>query len=208
MESTATALTPRLSSVILSPAMERSGILLREHHLARQLADQLQRAGLILPKPKQDWLTVKIEAILVTQAQSEMKVDTDAKELLSQYQKEMDSSAVDTRKMFTMIKKKLIRDRNLILQSDPTIEPEDKINHLAHVIENGLTRDKEVEIVGDPTHLLRDIKRILTTEQAEEQEVHRLVRTQLAHAKVLEGTEKWDLTYQKTFTDMMKKRGR
>ncbi len=188
--------------------MERSTALLREHHLANQMADHLQKTGAVQSKPQQNWLSAKIESILFAQAQSEMKVDFEAKELLSKYQSEMDSTAVDSRKMFTMIKKKLIRDRNLILQSDPSITPEDKINHLAHVIENGLIRDPDIHTMGDPDQRLKDIKKVLTIEQAQEAEVHALVRNQMAHSKALEGSEQWEILYQRSFTDMMKKRGR
>lgn len=188
--------------------MGMSGPILRERYLARRMADQLLRADIIHSKPKPDWLSDKIESLLAAQSQIEMRVDAEAKELLQKYQNEMDRGAVDSHKMFVMIKKKLIRDRNLILQSDPTLSPEDKMNHLAHMVEQGLMRDPDVEKKGDAIQLLQEIKKVLNLEQEQEKEVHDLVRNRLAHGKILEGSEKWDLLYQKTFEEVMKKRGR
>jgi hypothetical protein len=109
--------------------------------------------------------------------------------------------------MFLSIKKKLIQDRNLTLQSDPSLSPEDKISHLSHVIQEGIMRDQDIEIKGDRTVILNAIKKIITHQVEREKEVRDLVRKRLAATRVMEGSPEWEILYQKTFSELSKKRG-
>jgi hypothetical protein len=186
--------------------MNTPGKNTKEHLLAYRVAEQLVKAGSILFKQKQEMLVAKIESFLVAELQVEIKIDAEAKAVLAKYEKEMEQGRVDSRQMFIRIKKKLINDRNIILQSDPSLTPEDKINHIAHVIQSGILRDPEIEKRGDAVALLQAVKKILSVHAEREKEVQDLVRSRLA-GRVLEGSEAWELMYQKAYTEIAHKRG-
>jgi hypothetical protein len=181
----------------------------KAHTLARQIGEHLLKEGLVYFTQRHDLLFAKIESFLLPAFEMETRVNSEAKELLEKYEREMDKSQIDSHKMFLMIKKKLIRERHLILQSDPTLTPDDKINHLAHLIQNGLDRDEDVDMKGDGTALLSTIKHVLTMEMQQEEAIRDLVKKRLSSYKktILEGTDEWDLLYQKTLAEMLNKKG-
>ena len=179
----------------------------KEHRLAVRLADQLDRTSLIaFPHPREK-LIGKIESWLTAESQIEIKINADAKALLAQYEKASDSEQIDSHKMFLMIKKKLVSDRNLILQSDPTLSEEDKINHLAHVIEKGIMDDSDIDPKVTSAPLLSGIKKVLAAHMEQEKELHNLVRSRLAKGRVMEGSEEWELLYQRAVNEIAQKRG-
>jgi len=192
---------------IILTRMDISARGTKEHLLAGHVAEQLVQGGLARHKQKHEQLGAKIESLLMAEAQKELQVDAEANSLLDKYAKEMGAGQVDNHKMFLMIKKKLVRDRNLILQSDPTLSPEDKVSHLSHIIQEGIMRDSDIETKGDRIVILQAIKKIITHQVEREKEVRDLVRSRLATTKVLEGSEEWELLYQKTFAEIAKRRG-
>ena len=179
------------------------------HTMARQIGERLLNLGLVYFTQMPELLFAKIESFLTAAFDIEMSINNEAKELLAKYEQEMDKSQIDSHKMFLMIKKKLIRERNLILQSDPTLSADDKINHLAHLIQQGLDRDPDVDMKADSAALLSTIKQALTLEMQQEEAIREIVRKRLASYKrtIFEGTPEWDLLYQKTLSEMMNKKG-
>lgn len=165
------------------------------------------QTGLARHKQKQEQLGAKIESLLTAESQKEVQVDAEARSVLDKYAKEMGGGQVDGHKMFLMIKKKLVRDRNLILQSDPTLSQDDKISHLSHIIQEGIMSDSDIETKGDRIAILQAVKKIIAHQVEREKEVRDLVRSRLATTKVLEGSPEWELLYQKTFSEIAKRRG-
>ncbi|MBI3359274.1 MAG: DUF507 family protein [Nitrospirae bacterium] len=184
-------------------------VISKYHTLARQIGERLLNDGLVYFTQRHELLFAKIESFLTVAFDIETSINNEAKALLAKYEQEMDKSQIDSHKMFLMIKKKLIRERNLILQSDPTITPDDKINHLAHLIQQGLDRDPDVDMKADGVALLSTIKHVLTMEMQQEEAIREIVKKRLASYKrnILEGTDEWDLLYQKTLAEMMNKKG-
>ena len=179
----------------------------RDPYFARRVADRLLASGMIVSDNKPDHLYQRTASSLSAQWQLESKTDADATALLKTYEKEIAAGAVDSRKMFTMIKKKLVQDRRLVLLSDPTLSDEDKLSHLAHLIQKGILTDPDLDLTGTPESLLHEIKKILTAEVEMEMEILKIVETRLSHSKHLEGSDEWNLLYKRTFDELMKKRG-
>jgi len=179
------------------------------HTIARQLGERLIREGIVYFTQRHDLLFAKIESYLTAAFEIETAVNNEAKQLLEKYERDMDKSQVDSHKMFLMIKKKLVRERNLILQSDPELSPDDKINHLAHFIQQGLNKDDDVDMKDDSVLLLSTIKHVLTMEMQQEEAIGNLVRKRIASQKrtILEGTDEWDLLYKKTIAELLTKKG-
>ena len=65
-----------------------------------------------------------------------------------------------------------------------------------------------VKLAGDETAALREIKRVLAAELAQEEAVDRAVRTRLASYSrpIVEGSQEWDVLYRKTFEEESRKR--
>jgi hypothetical protein len=86
---------------------------------------------------------------------------------------------------------------------------DDKTSHLAHVILTCVKTSQAARFNGDDVQALREIKRVLATELAEEDTIDRVVRTRLgSYARPLvEGTPEWDVLYRK-FRDEEQRRHR
>lgn len=87
---------------------------------------------------------------------------------------------------------------------------DDKKSHLSHVVLNGLKQSPDAQIVGDETHALREIKRVIAAEVAVEEEIDQYVRARLAsYSRPLpEGSQEWDVLYRKFYEEELQKRKR
>lgn len=87
---------------------------------------------------------------------------------------------------------------------------DDKVTHLSHVILNFLKGSPLATLAGDEGAALREIKRVLASELAQEEDLDRIVRGRLASYSrpILEGTPEWDVLYQKTYEEERRRRSR
>jgi hypothetical protein len=85
-----------------------------------------------------------------------------------------------------------------------------KINHLSHVIIKILEEDPNVELLKDSNLVRLDIVRIITRELKVEEEIDEIVRRKLSSysRKIQEGSQEWDVLYQKIFEEEMANRGK
>jgi len=85
---------------------------------------------------------------------------------------------------------------------------DDKVSHLSHVILTCLKHTTGVRLVGDEASALREIKRVLASEIAQEADVDRLVRARLASYSrpIVEGSSEWEVLYWKTYEEELRKR--
>ncbi len=86
----------------------------------------------------------------------------------------------------------------------------DKIIHLSHLIVNALDDKELVTWLTDKNTLRMETVNMmleeLSVEEEVDQEVKRILRSY--KRKIMEGSREWDVMYQKTFEEQMKKRGR
>jgi hypothetical protein len=85
---------------------------------------------------------------------------------------------------------------------------EDKVSHLSHVILQAVKKSPLVEVKSEEGRMLKDIKRVLASELAQEEEVDRKVRARLGSYSrgIVEGSPEWDVLYRKTFEEETRKR--
>jgi len=85
---------------------------------------------------------------------------------------------------------------------------DDKVTHLSHVILTCLKKTSAAKLKGDETQALREIKRVLASELAQEEAIDRAVRTKLASYSrpIAEGSQEWDVLYRKTMEEELRKR--
>lgn len=84
---------------------------------------------------------------------------------------------------------------------------EDKVSHLSHVILGAIKKDRAVKIRSAEEQILKEVKRVLATELAQEQEIDRKVRVKLGSytRTIVEGSAEWDVLYRKTFEEESRK---
>lgn len=84
---------------------------------------------------------------------------------------------------------------------------EEKASHLSHVILQAVKKSPLVTVKGDDGRMLKDIKRVLAAELAQEEEIDRKVRAKLGSYSrgIVEGSSEWDVLYRKTFEEETRK---
>lgn len=91
---------------------------------------------------------------------------------------------------------------------DSSLLSDDKQTHLAHVILSSLQKLPQAQMIGDSTQALREIKRILAEHMKVEEELVQKVRSRLQSYSrpIPEGSQEWDVLYQKTYAEELRKR--
>jgi hypothetical protein len=86
----------------------------------------------------------------------------------------------------------------------------DKVIHLSHLIVKALDDKELVTWLTDKNSLRTEIANMMLEDLSVEEEVDQEVRRilQSYKRKIIEGSREWDIMYQKTFEEQMKKRGR
>lgn len=87
---------------------------------------------------------------------------------------------------------------------------DDKVSHLSHVIMTALKRSSAARLRGNEELALREIKRVLAAELAEEEATDRTVRIRLASYSrpLIEGSPEWEVLYRKLFEQELRKRNK
>jgi hypothetical protein len=84
---------------------------------------------------------------------------------------------------------------------------EDKVSHLSRVILSAVKKSRLVQINSDDGRILKEIKRVLASELAQEQDIDRKVRGKLGSYSrgIVEGSPEWEVLYRKTFEEETRK---
>ena len=84
---------------------------------------------------------------------------------------------------------------------------EDKVSHLSHVILQAVKKSRLVTIQVDEGRILKEIKRVLASELAQEEHIDRKVKEKLASYSrgIVEGSVEWEVLYRKTFEEEARK---
>lgn len=85
---------------------------------------------------------------------------------------------------------------------------DDKISHLSHVILDCLKKTPAAKLKGEEPRALREIKRVLATQLALEDEMDHTVRARLGSYSrpIPEGSPEWEVLYRKTYEEELRKR--
>lgn len=84
---------------------------------------------------------------------------------------------------------------------------DDKVSHLSHVILTAIKKAPGVRLKRSDELVLKEIKKVLAEELAQEQQIDRTVRAKLASYSrgLVEGSAEWDVLYRKTFDEETRK---
>jgi hypothetical protein len=85
---------------------------------------------------------------------------------------------------------------------------DEKVTHLSHVILESLKKAPGVRLKGEEAHALREIKRVLASELAQEGELDRAARVRVASYSrpIIEGSQEWEVLYHKAREEEHRKR--
>ena len=87
----------------------------RVGHLADTLISRLQRSGHLDVVGEKKVVIGALDRAINEELSVEDRLNAEVRELMKQYDAEIERGGVDYQKMFTMIKNKLVRERGLIL---------------------------------------------------------------------------------------------
>lgn len=84
---------------------------------------------------------------------------------------------------------------------------DDRISHLAHLLQDRIWKDDLVDFSDDAV-VLREIKKTLHKYFSDADEVDTFVRNKIyaMGKKVMEGSQEWDIIYRKYFEEELSKR--
>ncbi len=83
--------------------------------VSRLLVKDLKEKGKTTFKVSEEKIYLKILEIITKDLQAEDKLDMDVRKIMEQYKAQIASGQLDSQKVFQMIKKQLIKERNLVI---------------------------------------------------------------------------------------------
>jgi hypothetical protein len=83
--------------------------------IATKITENVLEKDLVASKIDKDQLVSVSEEILLGELMVEDRLNDEVREMLKQYEKEIDTKRLDYRKLFDMTKQKIVRERNVIL---------------------------------------------------------------------------------------------
>ena len=87
----------------------------RIHQMAAKVVERLVAQGLLQIKGKPETVIQQLEAAITKELEVEDRLNADVREMLKQFEQEFTEGRADYQKMFSMVKKKLIKERDIIL---------------------------------------------------------------------------------------------
>ena len=83
--------------------------------LSRLLIERLQSQGLLEVPGSVNALTLAIEKTIAEECSVEDRLNAEVRNILKQYEAEFEKGRADYQKMFSMVKNKLIKEREIVL---------------------------------------------------------------------------------------------
>ena len=83
--------------------------------LAGEIIEALLRKDLIELKSSKDQVLALLEELIIEELMVEDRLNQEVREMLKQYDAEIEKGRLDFRRLFDMTKKKIVNDRNIIL---------------------------------------------------------------------------------------------
>ena len=87
----------------------------RIHQMACTVVERLQARGLLEVQGRPEAVIQHVESVITTELHAEDRLNADVREMLKQFEREFSEGRADYQKMFSMVKKKLIKERGIVL---------------------------------------------------------------------------------------------
>lgn len=83
--------------------------------IAKRIVDNLVNKELIEPPVSTDNLIEEVEKLLLHELMAEDRLNEEVHQLLKKYESEIERGRLDYRKLFDMTKRKLVKEREIVL---------------------------------------------------------------------------------------------
>lgn len=83
--------------------------------MAKRIVDTLLSEELIITELDREGLLTAVQELITEELLVEDRVNDEVREILKQYEGEIDKGRLDYRRLFDLTKKKIVRERNIIL---------------------------------------------------------------------------------------------
>ena len=83
--------------------------------IASLLTTELQKQKAASFKVSEEKIRERIQEIITQNMMEEVKLEDDVRKLMEQYRAQINSGQLDSQKVFQMIKKQLVKERNLVI---------------------------------------------------------------------------------------------
>lgn len=144
-----------------------------------------------------------IHEIILEAIEEEKEIEAEAEKLVEQHMHIVESEEIRFRTAVRKVKEKLAEKGNIHL------DPEERMNQVAHKIRKYIETDDTIEIFEHPNKIRRRIFNKLRQLVEEEREIDREVRRRIKSysKKIVEGTPEWKILYNRIYEDALKRRG-
>lgn len=181
-------------------------------YLARELTHRL--AGDAIHAPNDSIVQTAFEEVIIDELSLEDEINAEARELLNQYTDYMRKERIPYQEMFRKVKRSILAERKAV-SAQPRGGKEgmkisrDKVTELSHKLAAKLPRISGVRVKKPwnevRLQILREIREILTKEEAIDQIAQEKIRSQ--KRDIPEGSEEWTLLYRRYYEDEMRRYG-
>jgi len=157
----------------------------------------------IIEADKPEEFRKNIHTIILNSIEEEKEIEEAAERLVEEHMHILEDEEIRFRTAVRKVKEKLAEEKGIHL------DPEDRMNQVAHRIKKYIEEDDSVEIFEHPNRIRRRIFYKLKQLVEEEREIDREVRRRIKSysKKIVEGTPEWKILYNRIYEDALKRRG-
>lgn len=170
--------------------------------VADNIVDDLIQSHLIEADNPEEFRN-KVKELIIQAIEEEKEIEKEAENLVEQHMHIVQSEELRYRTAVRKVKERLAEERNIHLN------PEERMNQVAHKIKKLIETDDTVEIFDHPNKIRRRIFEKLKQLVREEKEIDREVRKRIKSysRKIEEGTPEWRILYNRIYEDILKRKG-
>jgi hypothetical protein len=175
-------------------------------YIARKIAIDIVNTDFITVNVSLEDIIDIAKAVIEEDIKNEQRLDAKVNEMLEDFDEESSDeeySGVDYGQIFWQIKRKLAKEYEVILDKD------ERYNELSHRVLDEYWQEEAIDYTVAENKvrnvILESINNYLKNFDIVEDAVHQRLKTY--KRKLIPGTEDYDMVYQKTYEDELKKRG-
>lgn len=176
--------------------------------MVKGVFDDLKASHVIVFKTSEDTVIAKAMSYIAADQEKDKQIEQEARDMLEQLEK-ASQEPIDRHKLFQMIKKKLMTQKNRpetwkakggVIEEIPL--------HFAHLIIDGIWDDDLVDYKDDE-RALKLAKQSISKFLKEVELLHEQVQNKIKSIKrtIIEGSEEWKALYDKFYKDELQRRG-
>ncbi len=172
-------------------------------YVANKVAIDLLNSGFVTFTSGIEPVIKASEEVLEAELQKEAALDERVRELMEEYEEEIEMNLADAKQLFWMIKKRLAPEYDVILNY------EDKYNDFSHKILKKLYDEDLINYDVPDNKVKNVIYNAITGYIKSYDEIEDIVLEKISHykRKLIPGTEEFEIIFERMFEEELRKRG-